>query len=276
MDQFISYAQNCEDVMLWRALKHIDKGFYVDVGAHDPIIDSVTKAFSCRGWRGINIEPVNFWYKKLLNDRCEDINIQAVASSVSGSVEFFEVVESGLSTVVSDIAQQHSRNGFEVINHTVPSLLLRDIFDQYQLSTIHFLKIDVEGSEEDVIKGLDFTKIRPWIILVEAIEPNSITPSFQKWEHYLLENGYMLVYFDGVNRYYLCQSHRELRDAFNAPPNVFDNFLQYQQWLAQENLRQQLKASQIELEKIIASFSWRITAPLRKRNWLSSVRGWFK
>ena len=39
---FISYAQNFEDVMLWRALKHVEKGFYVDVGAQDPVVDSVS------------------------------------------------------------------------------------------------------------------------------------------------------------------------------------------------------------------------------------------
>ena len=45
MDFFVSYAQNYEDVMLWRALKHVKKGFYVDVGANDPKFDSVTQAF---------------------------------------------------------------------------------------------------------------------------------------------------------------------------------------------------------------------------------------
>ena len=61
---FISYAQNFEDVILRRALKDIEKGFYVDVGAHDPVIDSVTKAFYDLGWRGINIEPVKEWFEK--------------------------------------------------------------------------------------------------------------------------------------------------------------------------------------------------------------------
>ena len=32
-------------------------GFYVDVGAHDPVQDSVTKLFYDRGWRGVNVEP---------------------------------------------------------------------------------------------------------------------------------------------------------------------------------------------------------------------------
>ena len=63
---FISYAQNYEDVMLWRALQHVENGFYVDVGANDPTVDSVTKAFYDRGWRGLNIEPVQLYYKKPL------------------------------------------------------------------------------------------------------------------------------------------------------------------------------------------------------------------
>ncbi len=65
---FISYAQNFEDVMLWRALKHVERGFYIDVGAFSPDLDSVTRAFSERGWRGINIEP-NPHYLAQLNAR---------------------------------------------------------------------------------------------------------------------------------------------------------------------------------------------------------------
>ena len=43
---FISYAQNFEDVMLRRVLKHVENGFYIDVGAQDPSADSVTKLFT--------------------------------------------------------------------------------------------------------------------------------------------------------------------------------------------------------------------------------------
>ena len=32
---FFSYSQNGEDVLLWRALKHIKDGFYIDVGANE-------------------------------------------------------------------------------------------------------------------------------------------------------------------------------------------------------------------------------------------------
>jgi peptide methionine sulfoxide reductase MsrB len=53
----ISYAQNFEDIILWRALKNIKNGFYVDVGAGDPVNHSVTKWFYDQGWSGVNIKP---------------------------------------------------------------------------------------------------------------------------------------------------------------------------------------------------------------------------
>jgi len=52
---FISYAQNFEDVMLWRALGHVSAGRYIDVGAQDPVVDSVSKAFYEHGWRRIHV-----------------------------------------------------------------------------------------------------------------------------------------------------------------------------------------------------------------------------
>ena len=52
-----SYAQNFEDVILWRALKDVDRGFYVDIGAQDPITDSVSLCFYEAGWRGVHVEP---------------------------------------------------------------------------------------------------------------------------------------------------------------------------------------------------------------------------
>ena len=53
----VSYAQNHEDVLLRRVFPDEPNGFYIDVGANDPVRDSVTKHFYDRGWHGINIEP---------------------------------------------------------------------------------------------------------------------------------------------------------------------------------------------------------------------------
>ena len=88
---FISYAQNCEDVLLHRALRSVSKGFYIDVGAGDPELNSVTKAFYDAGWSGINIEPLPMRFNRLVAERLRDINLAIVIADTDGAVPFFAV-----------------------------------------------------------------------------------------------------------------------------------------------------------------------------------------
>ena len=53
----VTFAQNREDLMLDGILRTVSVGFYVDVGANHPDMDSVTKLFYEKGWSGINVEP---------------------------------------------------------------------------------------------------------------------------------------------------------------------------------------------------------------------------
>lgn len=55
---FISYVQNFEDVILYRALQTVPLGFYLDIGASHPDIDSVGHAFHEKGWSSIHVEPI--------------------------------------------------------------------------------------------------------------------------------------------------------------------------------------------------------------------------
>jgi len=260
----ISYAQNYEDVMLWRALKHIEKGFYIDVGANDPVVDSVTKAFYDAGWRGVNIEPVDEWYEKLLKDRPEDINLKIGVGARKGVSNFYEVVGTGLSPLDESIAKQHAQEqGFEIRTSKVPVMTLTSIYASHPQPDIHFLKIDVEGAEQSVLQGFDLTKIRPWIILVESTLPNSQVENYDEWECAMTEHGYHHIYFDGLNRYYVADEHAELDAAFSTPPNCFDDFLSASEYHAQL-LHGELATAKAQLDAMYASLSWRITSPLRK------------
>ena len=111
----ISYAQNFEDVILWRILKHIKKGFYIDVGANDPIDMSVTKWFYEQGWNGINLEPVQEYYQRLCQDRPRDINLCLGAGDLAVTLTYYEIPSTGLSTLDKNIAKGHKDNGFEVV-----------------------------------------------------------------------------------------------------------------------------------------------------------------
>src|SRR5262249_26863323 len=130
---FVSYAQNCEDVMLHRALRTVQHGFYVDVGANDPVCHSVTKAFYERGWRGINIEPVPSWFEKIEADRAEDINLQiAITDTDGGEADFYEVADTGLSTLHEPTALRHANeHGYKIEKRTVGTATLTSILDRH-------------------------------------------------------------------------------------------------------------------------------------------------
>jgi FkbM family methyltransferase len=230
----ISYAQNFEDVILLRALSGVGKGSYIDVGAWDPVLDSVTKAFYERGWRGINLEPVDHWFQRLVADRPEDVNLRLAAWSERVTVKVFEVPGTGRSTVDADFARKCLAEGFTVEEQEIAGRPLDGVCAEFGVEEVHFLKIDVEGAETEVLRGMALKVIRPWIVLVEATEPNSRVSTHEKWEHLLTGRGYEFVYFDGLNRFYLASEHLALKSAFSTPPNYFDDFMRYSEWLAQQ------------------------------------------
>ncbi|QND48905.1 FkbM family methyltransferase [Rhizobium lusitanum] len=222
----ISYAQNFEDVMLWRALGHIEQGFYIDVGACSPDDMSVTKLFSERGWSGINVEPNPAHYEALKRRRPRDTNLPIALGSQVGQVDIHLFGDTGLSTLDDSIAQSHRENWKET-THTVELRRLADVWRESvpQDQPVHFLKVDVEGFERDVLLGGDWSAHRPWIVVVEATAPLSPELRHSMWEDILLNADYRFVYFDGLNRFYVAYEHADLEAAFSAPPNIFDDYI---------------------------------------------------
>lgn len=219
-----SYAQNFEDVMLWRALGKVGNGFYVDVGAQDPVADSVSKAFYDHGWRGIHVEPVAEYAQALRQARPYDEVIEAMLTTDASEHIFYKIPKTGISTGAKKFADRHKQSGWEVLELTVAGVTLAEVFDRAGQRDIHWLKVDVEGMEDDVLKGWSKHVARPWVVVVEATEPLSETPNWDRWEHHLLDRDYSFVYFDGLNRFYVSAQHRDLMHAFQTPPNVFDGF----------------------------------------------------
>lgn len=256
MDQFISYAQNFEDVVLWRALKHVKAGFYVDCGAYSPTCHSVTRAFYERGWRGINIEPVPHLLHDFEQQRPDDINLNIAVSDHADRAMFYEILDTGLSTFSPETAQAHIEAGFIAHGIEVRTASLSEVLVEHAPEAIHFLKVDVEGAEKLVLRGLDLNSFRPWIIMVEAVRPQTQEPSHGDWESILLTQGYNFTHFDGLNRFYVAKEHPELCAALVLPPNIFDNFVQVEHLTALENVQQ-------ELALLKRSSSWRMTAPVR-------------
>ena len=210
--------------MLWRALSTVESGYYIDIGAQDPVNDSVSLYFYERGWRGLHVEPVPHYAELLRQSRPEDIVLQAAVGGDAATLRFFEFPDTGISTAIPTIADQHKERGFAVNEIVVPCISLQSVFDAVGGREVHWLKIDVEGFEKSVLSSWGDSLCRPWIVVVESTMPLTRIEVHEQWEYLLAELGYKPVYFDGLNRFYVSGAHPQLAKHFAAPPNVFDDF----------------------------------------------------
>ena len=248
---FLSFTRNFEDVMITRALGKIDKGFYLDIGAYQPISDSNTCCLYQRGWRGIVVEPQSKFHDLWKTHRPEDILVGAAVGKELGEITFYQIVQNDQNATISDaIAAMHQREGRQVTAQKVQLVTLDHLLEQYRPEgEIHLLSIDVEGAELAALQGLSLNRFRPWLIVLESTLPNRPQTNYGEWEPLLLESGYEFVYFDAVNRFYLAKEHMDLKVHFIHPPNVWDNFIDYRIVQAQ----QQTAKVQAELAQLKAS-----------------------
>jgi FkbM family methyltransferase len=212
------FSQFYEDYILSYVFRDVAKGIYVDVGAYDPDAASVTKLFYRKGWRGVNVEPHPDHLAAMKRGRPEDANLGVGISDTSATLTFFkfEPRASGLSTFDPDTAARHKKAGYSYEELTIPVVTLTEALGGVPSlkGSFEFLNIDVEGFERKVLSGLDFAKYPPKVMILEATAPLSEEPTQQKWEDLVFKHGYSFAMDDGLNRYYVLRSERELQARF--------------------------------------------------------------
>ena len=191
-----SYSQYHEDLIIDSILNK-ENGFYVDIGANDPVHLSNTKRFYDKGWMGINIEPQSFKISDFERQRERDINLNFGIGPLDGHMEFFELDISPLSSFSKQIALENCKKFKAKVNDVkkVPVRRLESVLMEYLPPgiKIDFFSIDTEGFEMEVLESNNWDIYRPKLIVVEY--GNKIS----EISNFLISKRYNLIFKNGCN-----------------------------------------------------------------------------
>ena len=215
-----SYAPYFEDLMLWRALRHIEHGRYLDVGAGDPQDGSVTQLFYAQGWHGVNLEPAHSHLQRLRIARPADRNLAVAVAAAAGDRDFYEVPGTPLSTLDAAVAQQLRAAGHEVVLRQVAQQTLDQVCAA-QLEAdapLHFLHLGLAdaGAIDAALSGFDLARWQPWLVVLRAPHGAPLAR--------LSAAGYRLAYQDGWKQYYVAPQQAALAEALRLPPTPDDGY----------------------------------------------------
>ncbi|MDQ6901437.1 MAG: FkbM family methyltransferase [Bacteroidota bacterium] len=199
------YSQGGEDLILAKLFNYKKKGFFIDVGANDPVKLNNTYLFYKLGWSGLNFEPIPELAEKFKEKRKRDIVITKAMSNFVGEADF-----------TAGISEYHVNSSLLDINLPkkntikVPVDKLENILSELNITDIDFISIDTEGTEVDVLEGLNLDKYKPKLILAEY---NTASRANDRLSPFLVNKGYQPIF---INTWNIIYSQNFTEDAIKC------------------------------------------------------------
>ena len=165
-----SYSQFGEDLLLKSFLQKeyedaLYRGFWVDIGAHDPIRFSNTKIFSDRGWHGINVDALPKAIERFNKVRRNDINVNVGIGVEHATMEYYMFSDHAVNSFSKKFAEKVILEGaFRFLGTKEISVItLKELLDTYLPANqaIDFFNIDTEGLDITILQSNDWSKYRP-------------------------------------------------------------------------------------------------------------------
>lgn len=162
-----SYSQNYEDKIIDKYL-NLKNGFYLDIGANDPVRLSNTYRFYKKGWRGAIVEPNPCYKNAYANKRPKDIFFNVGIGNKKEKLIFYDFVIPALSTFLRSSAVENLRKGYKLNKKIQLEVISVSQLQKKIGNKIDFLSIDTEGLDLKILKGWDWQKHTPIVICVES------------------------------------------------------------------------------------------------------------
>lgn len=175
-----SFAQQGEDLVMKNILDlaGIPKPSYIDIGAHDPIVDNNTFLFYTQGARGVLVEPNPKLAEVLKQRRPGDTVLEIGIGTDNAAEADYYVIEGDGQLNTFSKAQAELLEKRE--KRKIASVMKRKLVKINEVLEEHFkdggpdlLSIDVETMDLAILKTLDFTKHRPKVVCVETVDPQT-------------------------------------------------------------------------------------------------------
>ncbi len=155
------------------AFKRKRKGTFIDIGGFDGLIASNTLFFELvRGWRGLLLEPSPTLFKRASRiRRCRCLQ-RAIAPEV-GRQPFLHVLDGylemgGLMSSYDEKTHgrlsEHPKHREETIE--VETLSLEALFQEFGLTEVDYISLDVEGAEVPILESFPFERfpVQAWTV----------------------------------------------------------------------------------------------------------------
>jgi FkbM family methyltransferase len=193
-----SYSNWGIDMMADFFFRNKKEGTYIDVGCHHPLINNNTYPLYKRGWKGINID-IDYGAIDSFNFlRSKDTNIKIAVSDTTGEAELFFYHNRAAKNTLSKEKGFDSKEIQKIKTSTLNKVIENSI---YKDKKINFISIDVEGYELNVLKGFDFKKYKPDLVVLELIQEGMTEFFHQNIENiqnsevylYMIKHDYKLI-----------------------------------------------------------------------------------
>lgn len=190
MQMLNSYSQLGQDLFAIEFFNKKRDLTFAEIGAFDGINLSNTYLLEKKyGWKGVCIEPIEEEFDKLKQNRSCNVIQKAVYSS-SGKKLVFSVKESGMLSGIKDNIDCHKHASLKK-ETIVETITFNDLAKQLDLpKLIHYVSLDTEGSELEVLNGVDFNEYTFGLL---NLEHNFVEPRRTQMKNLLKKNDYVYL-----------------------------------------------------------------------------------
>ncbi len=190
----VSEGQLCQDILAVLAFEQKKAGTFVEIGVGSGKSISNTYLLETKfGWNGLLIEPCRTFHASIAKQRKAKLDRRAASSVEDTELEFFETKGNGEFSYASNAKAEggKSPSDKEFTSYKVQTATLNRIFAEHKMpKNIDFISLDTEGSEVDILKGLDLTRYRIGLFCIE----HNDRPGFIKaLDSILIPHGYRRI-----------------------------------------------------------------------------------